>query len=324
MLKPNTLTGDFPIESPPFDQIEIQVAGWCNRSCSFCPSSALDMPKKLVSLETVRAIVDQLEQRKFSGTIGLHLMCEPFLHKQLETIIETFRTRLPDVYIRAESNGDVLDGKFDRLARCFSLGLNEILLNCYDSEQQFASRCQALSKLTSKDSSIWFINEQVPSQPNGPRKSWKMVRLRAFYKGGFTLRNWAGLVGNSRDVEPAFPLSLPCSRPFNRIHVNYLGQVILCNNDWTFSNVFGDLNTQSIDDIWNAPLLLDYRRRLRACDRSKGLCAKCDSGLPMTSEPGFPPVNTRVAFLRGLYAARRKIVGLLRHMRRTIAPTLLP
>lgn len=289
---------DLKIQDPSFDQVEIQLVSWCNRECSFCPSGTFSVPKVMMKWDVVERIVSQLERIKFSGTIGLHLMSEPLLHTDFSKIVREFRKRLPKVYLRAETNGDVLDtSNMAPIPDYFGAGLNELLINCYDSVEQRDRRNASLLQLGRSNSSLWYWNDRQ-RLPLTRRYKWQVIRLRDhFEEGGYSLRNWAGHVELQNNIceESDFPLPISCPRPFERFHVNYLGQVLLCNNDWKYEAVIGDLMEQDLREVWNAPLLTDhYRPRLLECNRDMTLCRTCDTGVPFGhNQPQLTPTGTR-------------------------------
>jgi radical SAM protein with 4Fe4S-binding SPASM domain len=59
--------------------------------------------------------------------------------------------------------------------------------------------------------------------------------------------------------------------------VRYNGEVVLCHCDWKGEVVFGNINEQSLSDIYNSPVANAYRERLAGRSRSLPLCDKCDS-----------------------------------------------
>ncbi len=302
------LKPQFELHAPAIEQMEIQIVSLCNRSCSFCPSGTFDAGKEMISLETVEKLANHLVPLGFSGTIGLHLMCEPLLHKKFAEIVSLFRRKLPECTIRIESNGDALDKDFSRLNDYFDAGLNEILINCYDSAEQRERRNAALKSM---GDGIWYWNAHMRF-PKGPKSGWRVVRLRDFYEEGYSLRNWAGHVEQQRPGELSFPLPLSCARPFRRVHVNWRGQAVLCNNDWKHEVVIGDLTAQGLDEVWNAPLMLDYRRKLLDRRRDMPLCETCDAGLPWEKSPQCLPAGAMAAMRhRGAEAgqALRKAAG---------------
>jgi MoaA/NifB/PqqE/SkfB family radical SAM enzyme len=301
-LDPNSfwLKPHFETLSPGFDQVEIQLTSWCNRSCSFCPSGTFPVPKQMMEWEVVDRIIGQLEPLHFSGTIGLHLMSEPLLHRKFAEIVAEFRARLPGTFIRIESNGDAIENRMEKLLEYFDAGLNEILINCYDSPEQRGRRNEALLALARENDSLWYWNDRMEN-PKGPRHAWRSIRLRDFYESGFSLRNWGGHVELQRPDQLSFPLPLSCDRPFQRVHVNYKGQVILCNNDWKFEVTAGDLMKEDFEDVWNSAVFTEhYRPRLLRCNRGMKLCESCDNGVPWVKTPPISPARKKTSLLERL------------------------
>jgi radical SAM protein with 4Fe4S-binding SPASM domain len=55
-----------------------------------------------------------------------------------------------------------------------------------------------------------------------------------------------------------------CSQPWQRLVVSADGLVTMCCGDWDRRNVVGDVNEQSIAEIWQGGLLTEYRRLIHA------------------------------------------------------------
>lgn len=298
---------------PDIAEVELQIASWCNRSCSFCPSGTFPVPRAFMEFDLAQSLVAQLKERDFAGTVGFHLICEPLLNKRLGDFISLFRQELPGTFLRLESNGDALKD-FETLHGLFERGLNEILINCYESTEQFKKRNREIIDLTKRHPEIWYRN-LYKCNPPGPRSGWKVVRLRDFHDPTKATRTWGGLVeiANPAATCEAFPLRLGCSRPFKRLHVNYLGQAILCNNDWKFEVVCGDLKTQSLGEVWGSETLVRCRERLERRDRDMPLCCKCDQGLP-GGEIDEPNADGQVALRHFIVMGRRHARGILRRL----------
>ncbi len=91
----------------------------------------------------------------------------------------------------------------------------------------------------------------------------------------------AGVISNHEDIarkSAGKPHVVGCSNTFSGIdgrhfgwlHVNALGKAILCCNDYRFDYTFGDLNSDTLKDIW----LSD--RHIETIERSfKEICRKC-------------------------------------------------
>jgi hypothetical protein len=60
------------------------------------------------------------------------------------------------------------------------------------------------------------------------------------------------------------------------MYINYLGQAVLCCNDWRFEVVMGDTATATLRDIWTNARYQMYRQHLQQKNRALTLCATCD------------------------------------------------
>jgi radical SAM protein with 4Fe4S-binding SPASM domain len=67
-----------------------------------------------------------------------------------------------------------------------------------------------------------------------------------------------------------------CFKPYSYIYVNYLGEVGTCNHMmYPEMLVMGDLNSQSLTEIWNSPKYLGFRRELSVAQPRDHRCQWC-------------------------------------------------
>ena len=113
------------------------------------------------------------------------------------------------------------------------------------------------------------------------------------------LHNWAGTLNHESDV------NYPCYRPWLTFTVLWDGRVSLCCADFDGKTILGDLNTQTIAEIWNAEPYRAVRRRAPRERRPRRLprlrsAAKrlpaLDYQAGLTLRPGCSP-----GVLRGVY-----------------------
>ncbi|MCA1650020.1 MAG: SPASM domain-containing protein [Acidobacteria bacterium] len=74
----------------------------------------------------------------------------------------------------------------------------------------------------------------------------------------------------------------PCYRPWLTFTVLWDGRVSLCCADFDGRHVLGDLNTSTIQDVWNAEPYLEARR-LHLKSGGPDICRACD--LPRKDSP---------------------------------------
>jgi radical SAM protein with 4Fe4S-binding SPASM domain len=76
--------------------------------------------------------------------------------------------------------------------------------------------------------------------------------------------------------EPERPASACCALPFSQMNIWSDGKAALCGDDWNAEFVVGDLNTQTLDEIWHGPKLTEVRRKhIAGAGHDISLCRKC-------------------------------------------------
>ena len=69
-----------------------------------------------------------------------------------------------------------------------------------------------------------------------------------------------------------------CALPFYDLSINHKGILNACALDWELKTNFGDVNNQSLYEIWNGKKFNDFRRmQLRKERGDDELCGKCDA-----------------------------------------------
>lgn len=285
-------------------EVELQLASWCNRSCNFCPSGKFEVQRTFMSREVFETVVLRLQEIHFNGKVGFHLMSEPLLDKRLPEFLATIRKALPEAFLYLDTNGDAL--KRETAMRLFGGGLNRMLINCYDSPAQVEKRMEDCRSLCRENPEIWFWNKYLGYPLSRPH-TWKVISLRDFSgAAGLRLKNWAGHTRLWRTQPVEFPVRMSCGRPFGKLHITYRADVVLCNMDWKHEVIVGNLERETIPEIWyGSPILAEYREKLSGQNRDMHLCRTCDNGLPYDLPP-YPQADGLAAYrAKGLRLAAR-------------------
>jgi 2-deoxy-scyllo-inosamine dehydrogenase (SAM-dependent)/8-amino-3,8-dideoxy-alpha-D-manno-octulosonate transaminase len=191
-------------------------------------------------------IIDELGSINYAGRISPHFYGEPLLDKRIFNFISYIRKKCPYSYIRFSSNGDLLTE--DIFKKLISSGLDMIFVTNYDDQPK-------------------------PELIGLTKKYPKNISYRDFKD--VSVVNRAGvLIANkkNKNIEKA------CLRPSNQLVVNWKGNVILCCNDYYEKYIFGNLNKQSVLDVWNSDKFNKYRKLLlEESNRKKiDICKNCD------------------------------------------------
>ena len=241
---------------------EISNSGMCNRKCSFCPRSDpnYDHKNEFIKDTTYKKFIDEISIHDYSGTILFSGYVEPLLHKRVYSDIKYAKEKLPKVNIELITNGDPLNDK--RASDLFESGLDVLLISAYDGPEQIVKFQNMMGRI------------KVDKQ--------KFVIRKRYYGEdkdfGLTISNRAGNLTNSGYKIPALKKSLntPCNYPFYTFFIDYNGDIQMCSHDWGKKMILGNINNNSIEDIWNSKKFEFMRKKLIKGERDFSPCNVCD------------------------------------------------
>lgn len=249
---------DFPLPSV----IEISDSGTCNRTCSFCPRSdpGYEDIKEFISEKLHSKIMKELSLVDYKGLIIYSGFNEPLLNKKAYKQISEARNLLPDAKIELITNGDVLNEK--RLKELFTAGLSTLLVSVYDGPEDII-KFENMCKSVGLDKKQYVIrNRYLP-----PEKDY-----------GITMSNRGGLM--EKAVHKILPLkkslSKKCNYPSYTFFIDYNGDVLMCSHDWGKKKILGNLNDNSIIEIWTSKKSMKARSLLINSKRNFSPCNVCD------------------------------------------------
>lgn len=273
-------------------RVDLDLTGLCNRQCSFCPRSLDASPlypnvNKHLPLETIQIVINELASIDFSGWIELAGRGESTLHKQFDTIVDMLTAGPRKWKVRLTTNGYRIDEWWNSPV---GMKLDQLLLNSYESEQQYIERQEKYTVLPSGGKvyhyykqdgfSIDQVNQMRGYKEDG--KYWKHAfnNRAGYFKNqdrrydSLDYTNIARLP-NGRSVNIA---DSPCWHPMRQIFIDYEGNYQMCCNDWSSQIKIGNVNERSLIDMYlNDPKINRIRWRLINKDRGSILpCKMCD------------------------------------------------
>lgn len=201
-----------------------------------CPLHLADTPV-ILPQKIIYHVLDTAASWGYKGNIGFHTYNEPGIDPRLFMLIAYARMKCPESYIVIMSNGFYLDETL--LAEYKEIGVDEMFLSAY-SEKDYK---RFMSYVTSLKLTI-----QKP----------KLDDRMDLYTG------------------ERLSISKPCLAPYNELMITREGYVGLCCLDWKRSEVFGDLNKQSLEQILGSEKMLTAYENLSKGKRVLDICSRCD------------------------------------------------
>ncbi len=276
----NKIDLDFPL------YILIEAASSCNLRCTMCFQTDKSFRKKkymgLMDPKIFKKVIDEASQ-KGTKAITFGSRGEPSIHpkigeflaytkdKFLETKFITNATKLNDDLIHSifRSNVHMVnfsidseDSKTYEKIRKFS-EFDNVLKNVkrYNKIKKEYKNCKTVTRI----SGVKVLKEQ-----NARKFSnfWKQYADEVIFKNAF--ERWDTY--NNSVIEDN---SLPCRVIWERMYVWYDGKVNPCDTDYKSLLSYGNVNNNTISEIWNSPEysklkkthLDNNRNKLIPCDR---------------------------------------------------------
>lgn len=251
-------------DMPVFEEIEIETLNRCNGTCDFCPVNANE-PQRVyhkMSKELFEKIIQDLEEINYEGKISLFSNNEPFLDERIIEFHKSARAKLPNAHFSLYTNGSLLDkNKFVMIIPY----LDELHIDNYNDDKNVNPGLKEVYD---------YLNEN----PELEKKVTFHMRLQHEI-----LTSRGGQAPNKKNAKA---IMKKCLLPYRMMVIRPDGKVSLCCNDALGKYTLGDLEKNSIIEIWNSE---DYRK-IRNSMKKKGrkqlmLCCNCDtSTLPSKKE----------------------------------------
>ncbi|MDP8202440.1 MAG: SPASM domain-containing protein [Candidatus Tenebribacter burtonii] len=228
-----------------FVSTNLETYGYCNRECDFCFNNKRFTQRKKgeMPIKLWEKIINELSEMNFAGRISPHFYGEPLMDKRLPDLIHYARRSCKNSYISLFTNGDFLSE--DLFVKLIRAGVNIFLITNYEDLE---------------NRHFEFLRNKYPGH----------VILRS-YKD-FKKTNRAGELFDEKKL-----LTTPCLRPASQLVINWDGSILLCCMDYYAKETFGNINTQSIKDIWSSKEFINKRELLRLGKRASiPICKYCD------------------------------------------------
>ena len=268
--------------------VQIESTNICNAKCVFCPRDDMHRRQGIMSVELFRKIVDECVTLGITH-VRMHNYGEALMDRRLVDKVKYAKERgIREVGMI--SNGSLIT---DHVARgMIDAGLDAINISVDASGKEVfestrlglkydkvIANIERLVRLRTESGKrrpkliLSFVRQNNSADEQAFIEHWRGIADKIHITD---LHNWAGTLNTESDV------NYPCYRPWLTFTVLWDGRVSLCCADFDGKTILGNVNTQSIADIWNAE---PYREARRQHLESGGpdICRACD--LPRKDSP---------------------------------------
>lgn len=269
--------------------LDIEMQDFCNQSCVMCPRNtdvhtnlgyAINQ-KHIIDLDKLKSVITSSVA---SGVNSLNFgaFSEPLIHRDLWDLIK-FSHQIGIVDTRVITNGLLLDRWKNQI---FDSGLVNLFvsLDAFSEETYTKVRGKGYNKV--RENLLEIIHERKSRGALLPiiRVSWVDMKVNQHEKNDF-ISFWTGLVDHvdiqtwsdftdiPSQVDLSSPKSFECRSPWQRLSILANGDVLPCCDFNGRNLVIGNIQRDSLTEIWNGPALKKIREDI-AQDTSP-ICSAC-------------------------------------------------
>jgi len=284
---------DLPIRNPYPRQLIVDIHSFCNARCVICPYPELKskLPLGIMEEALFRKIIDEFgniaNEHNFKGSILFCNMGELFFYPELayERMRYVMQAGLD---FNIQTNAAMLSP--DAVDRLIDMGFNGgIVISFHGITPAVYKQIMGLDVIKTLNN-IDYLSRNYPkgriciqSIPhNWPLGEARRIR-RYFHSKGLRVRmplpnNRAGLVTKIGLVDKHKLIGCKADRPLGEMVISFNGDVVLCCNDMAQKEVVGNLENNTILEIWNGRVMMNKLEQIY-CGKSSPddfICKKCE------------------------------------------------
>lgn len=278
----NTRKSSLHMEYPA--HVHMETMAKCNAACVFCPYPDLERKGAQMSDALVEKIINDLTD--IPSSLGFQLspfkVNEPFLDVRLFDILDSINQKLPNAKLTLTTNASAATEKnLAQLAKVKNLDYLWISFNDH-REQEYEATMKLPYKRTIERLNLIHQKKQAGELPlrvvlsrvgdgsteDSAFREWVKEHYPAFETSIFQRGAWIGQV---KDIEQDVP-DVGCTRWFE-ISITATGTVAHCCMDGQAKWPIGDVNTQHVLEVYNAP----HYRQLREKTISRKDASPCNA-----------------------------------------------
>lgn len=268
----------------------IEPTNRCNLNCIMCPRGEMTRPQGFMDFELFKKIIDECEGKV--EFIYLHFFGEPLLHPRIIDFINyaagkgmTIALSTNATTLKANLAKDLLNSKLDLLI---------ISIDSTDPETYAKIRMGGdLENVLRNIDTFLDMQEKLKSTLNVSLQMIEMTLNKNELKKGISrwqlregfnltvkpLYNYANQVKNIQNLgnfPETDPVKKVCMEPWRGLVIGWDGVVVPCCNDFNYKFPLGDVNVNTLNEIWNS----EKMREMRKCQnggsqKSNDLCKDC-------------------------------------------------
>jgi len=245
-------------------EVSLETLARCNAACGFCPYPTLERIGTEMPDSTIDRLIEEMSDWRVPFNFTPFKVNEPLLDRRLFDILSKMNDRVPMAAIRVFTNGAPLTMR--KAEELNSIDNLELWVSVHEPDPATyrsvlgidqAHVVRNLDALHETDFRHPVHVLRVGNQGADEFRAWASSRWPAFRPVVVWQSSWLGHTNPDVQEVP----DTPCSRWFE-LSIMANGIVSLCCMDGKGEYPIGDLNKQTMLEVYNSPAWRDRRERM--------------------------------------------------------------
>ena len=274
--------------------LSIEISSHCNSSCIMCPRSQLTRKIQHMDKKLFGKILSDCRGKPLRK-VNLFWFGDSFCHPDIIEYLEMARDSLPGVKLYISTNAGLLNRRKSdeilekRLLDVINFDIDGTSKETYEKIRvgvKFNRVMENVKYFLEKKKGEGFKKPQTRAtiikmedtlkEIDDFKKYWAAkvdcVDINDYntWLGNISDRN----VGESLERSKTGSFSYPCMHPWTEMVISADGRAGLCCLDFDLTAQLGDLNQESIEEIWKGDTITDYRNSLINLEYSNIHCCR--------------------------------------------------
>jgi radical SAM protein with 4Fe4S-binding SPASM domain len=301
--------------------VDIELSSACNLRCPMCPTVTeqfkTGVDRKLMAFPLVKKIIDEIGP---AGVYSIRLswIGEALMHKQFIQSVRYAKEKGIKEVSTLTNGQKLLDKEFCRKLVEAELDWITVSIDGVDETYEairhpitFPQICEALANLRDERARQGKVKPAMKIQGVWPAVKKDLEKYLNTFSPLVDLIYTNPLVDYLHNDDPDSIDYIPnftCYQPFQRLVIRSNGDCVMCSNDDLGEHVIGDLNTQSVKEVWRGPAMQKIRELHVKHDALREIpaCRRCY--VPRVRELETVNVRGRTVAIEN-YKGRLQIIG---------------
>lgn len=281
------INSDFPLV------LNVDPTNACNLRCTYCPREKMVKSQGInhLSLDTFRKIIDETSCYGKLIMLNLHKDGEPLLNPQLPEMISYAKKQEAAETIHMNTNGTLLHRNTG--AGILEAGIDDITISIDADRRETYSRIKrsnAFEMLVERIENFIAFRDKIGASTfirvkimefdeiseqeiESFFRRWENIADQVQVTG---VHNWNGAIKGLRVTDEFSEIRYPCALLWYTLAVNSNGSVSICNVDWNYTGVVGNIKNDTLHRIWNDQPIRNIRKNhLESGFADPEICRDC-------------------------------------------------